>query len=59
MRQLQVPPGSLPVEVFQARATGEKTPGRTQKKLEAFLHPAWPGNALGPTWRSWRTRIAE
>lgn len=59
MRRLQIPPGSLPVEVFQACATGEKTPGRTQKKLEGFLHPTWPGNTLGLAWRSWRTRLGE
>ncbi len=40
----RMPPGRPPGEVFRARPTGRRPPGKTQDTLEGFMSPDWPGN---------------
>jgi len=48
---VRMPPGRLPLEVFQAHSR--------QNSLEGLYTPIWPGNASGSPRRSWRVLLGK
>lgn len=57
MSHYTMPPGYLPTEVFQEWPTGK--PGAGWEQAGGIINPFCPGNALGPSRRSWRKRLQE
>jgi len=56
---IRMPPGRLPLEVFQAYPSGRRPGGRPRTHAGGMRSPSWPGNSSGSPRMSWRMLRGE